>query len=140
MENSTYEKGTFAEEIAKMFAGRRAPAPTQIELKAYWETLEAFPLEVVVTAIRRVRITQPGTFCPSEADIHRAALKVGKELRERQDNDRRQRLLAEPVRPWTEAEAAEARLLLTRLRMNLNEDEDDWFVPVGAALATSVRT
>ncbi len=119
------DRGPFAEEITMLFAGRRLPEPTQIELAAYWQTLSDFPFDVVKAACRHVR-RRPGTWVPSEGDVWRQALAIAKERARKRDNEQRLALLATPVAPWTEEQIADARRLLTQRALGASAVEMEW--------------
>lgn len=119
------DRGPFAEEITLLFAGRRAPEPTPIELKAYWQTLSDFPLDVVTAACRQAR-RQPGTFVPSEGDVWRASLAIAKERARKRDAAQLRALLAVPVAPWTDEQIADAKRLLMQRRLGASDTEMEW--------------
>jgi hypothetical protein len=137
-----HDRGTFAGEIAKLFAGRQAAAPTQIELETYFETLEEFPLSVVVAACREAR-RQRGTFRPSDGDVWHLCVGVSRRLSAEKDAARERKLLAQTVRPWTEAECLEARRLLLEMRHQPSADstrqreETNATLPPGLAVSAA---
>lgn len=94
----------FAVALAKLFASRGGQAPSQVTREAYWEQLEDLRLEAVEFGMRNcARYASP--MVPSAGEVRAEAKKWAPPARE---------LPEKPVKPWTEAEAAEAKSLLAK--------------------------
>lgn len=62
----------FAAALAKLFAGRQRE-PSDLELEAYYETLEEFDVDLVERVMKKIR-KRPGSWAASEGDIYDACM------------------------------------------------------------------
>ena len=98
----------FLRAIGLLFAGRQKE-PSDLELEAYWETLECFDVDLVERVMKKLR-KRPGGFAASEGDIYDACFAA------KPDPNAPKALPAMPAREWTEQEKRESRDLISRLR------------------------
>lgn len=103
----------FAAALAKLFAGRQRE-PSDLELEAYYETLEKFDIDLVERVMKKIR-EKPGSWAASEGDIHEACLNAKPSLVPKADLKAIEGYKRDPS--WDDPRVqAEARDMISRIK------------------------